>query len=363
MPIRAPRRSGARRESADLRLGVPPRQREFFGDQASAAKPLRPRSHASRSSARHRRDRHRAVLRGRAAALRGPVGRRALSRGAIAHRASPEALHPVTREIIVGGARPTRRRRIQGLLPARRSCAACATLVRSSMRWWCRRRRPPTRSTRSRPIPSSSTAGSAPTPTSSTCSTCARSPCRPHSPATACRSASRCSPRRAATRCSPARPRFHARSGLPLGATRRRSRRCARLPLRRSAGEIAHRRGRRASLRHAAQPRAARARRALSGGATAPDYRAVRAAGTTPPKPGLLRVAAGAGRARSRWRSGRCRRRPSAASSPPSPRRCDRHARARGRPRGEGLSGRGRARRRRARHLDFGGWRAYMAQS
>ena len=60
--------------------------------------------------------------------------------------------------------------------------------------------------------------------------------------------------------------------------------------------------------------------RLLEATATAPDYK-LYALGTTPPKPGMLRVEAGNG-PRSSWRSGRCRRRLSANSSPRSRRRC-----------------------------------------
>ena len=56
-----------------------------------------------------------------------------------------------------------------------------------------------------------------------------------------------------------------------------------------------HRRGRRASLRHGAERRIAGARRTPArGNHTAPDYK-LYALDTTPPKPGMLRVDAGAG--------------------------------------------------------------------
>ncbi len=63
-----------------------------------------------------------------------------------------------------------------------------------------------------------------------------------------------------------------------------------------AAGEIAHRGGRRASVRHGAQLASCGAPRTLSlRGADddAPDYKLYALNGTTPPKPGLLRVAAG----------------------------------------------------------------------
>ncbi len=80
----------------------------FFGDRAAGGR-LR-RGDRARGSARRadRRDRHRAVLRDRAAALRRAVGGGALHRAASRcwHR-RPDAIHPVTREIIVQGARPS----------------------------------------------------------------------------------------------------------------------------------------------------------------------------------------------------------------------------------------------------------------
>ena len=110
--------------------------------------------------------------------------------------------------------------------------------------------------------------------------------------------------------------------------------------------------GRRASLRHAAQRRAQVARRAASsnGPRRRADYRLFALPGTTPPKPGLLRVGAGCGTAIDVeiWalpaeHSGASSRRPAAA--------VDRHADARRRPRRQGLSGRGRGDARRPRHL------------
>ena len=85
--------------------------------------------------------------------------------------------------------------------------------------------------------------------------------------------------------------------------------------------------------------------------ATAPDYRLYALAGTNPPKPGLLRTAAGAGcadRGRGLGDASRAvralRRRDPAAA-------VDRLDPARRRPAGEGLSGRGGSSARRARHF------------
>ena len=78
---------------------------------SATGRPQRPttrRSRASPRSAPDRRDRHRAVLRDRAAALRRAVGGRALSsRSRKLLASSPDAIHPVTREIIAAGTRPS----------------------------------------------------------------------------------------------------------------------------------------------------------------------------------------------------------------------------------------------------------------
>ena len=76
-----------------------------------------------------------------------------------------------------------------------------------------------------------------------------------------------------------------------------------------------HRGGRRASVGHGAQRRIeGAARRLLEATATAPDYK-LYALDTTPPKPGMLRVGPERDR-RSSSKSGRCRRRRSENSSP-----------------------------------------------
>ena len=100
IPIRASGRWSPRRIRQGTRVGVPiASQREFFGDRASAA-PTIGRSRALRRSARDRRHRHRAVLRGRTPALRGPLGGGTLHRAESLLASSPESIHPVTREII-----------------------------------------------------------------------------------------------------------------------------------------------------------------------------------------------------------------------------------------------------------------------
>ena len=72
-------RRARRRCRRDCGIGVPmPGQRLFFGDQASAAAYEAALARPRGARRRHRRDRHRAVLRDRAPPLRGAVGGRAL---------------------------------------------------------------------------------------------------------------------------------------------------------------------------------------------------------------------------------------------------------------------------------------------
>ncbi len=92
---------------------------------------------------------------------------------------APDAIHPVTKEIILSGLRPTAIDAFAAFYKLN-ACAASpitSSRIRSTL-WRCRRRRPPTQSSRCWPIRSSSTAGSALTPISSTCSICAGWRCR-----------------------------------------------------------------------------------------------------------------------------------------------------------------------------------------
>ena len=103
--------------------------------------------------------------------------------------------------------------------------------------------------------------------------------------------------------------------------------------------------------------------RLLEATSTAPDYGFMRfPAATAETRTAPCRI--GQGQRRSRSKSGRCGRKASAASSPPSPRRC-RSARCGSPTAGrEGLPGRGRRGRRGALDISsFGGWRNYLAQA
>ena len=182
-----------------------------------------------------------------------------------ASRPHPDAMHPVTREIIARRRAADRGRRLRGVLQARgaaprRAIAPSPTidaLVAADRADRLHRRAGAGRSDRS------STAGSAPTPISSTCSICAASRCRRRCATTACRSASRCWRRPGSDARLAAIGRvFHADTALPLGALGVPQPPLAALPV---AGRRRDRdrRGRRASVRHAAQRRTARARRAL----------------------------------------------------------------------------------------------------
>ena len=147
---------------------------------------------------------------------------------------------------------------------------------------------------------------------------------------------------------------FHHATGLPLGALKK-SAAAAGADARRTGGApwpIAVVGAHLSGMPLNSELRAAGGR-LIERRATAPHYRLYALSGTKPAKPGLLRVKNGAG-ARSRWKSGRCRRAPSAASSP----RCRRRSRSArsnstDEPRGQRVSGRGRGGRGRARHFQL----------
>ena len=267
---------------------------------------------------------------------------------------SPDAIHPVTREITVAGARPYRRRHLCRAVPAAGAAPASPSApLPISTRWCCRPRRPPTRPRRCWPIRSSSTAGSAPTPISSICSTSAASRCRRRSDPTTSRSALRCWRRPDRTRSSPRIGRvFHADTKLAMGARSLPQPPLAALPARLSGDEIA-----------IAVVGAHLSGMALNGELKALGGRLLR---SRRDRAGLQALCAeaprrqnpaccGSRRARERrsqlelWAlSGgelrKIRRRDSAAA-------VDRHRPSCRRPRRQGFSGRARRRRRRARHL------------
>ena len=180
--------------------------------------------------------------------------------------------------------------------------------------------------------------GSGPTPISSTCSTSARSP----SPGPARRRAAvERDPDRAGRRGRPHRRRrraIHARSGASVRAAPRQ-------PARRrpEPDRIEDRGRRRASLGPAAQSRARRTRRGFL--ARSRDDARTTVCYALPtrlrPSPGCCGSAT-ARAPRSRPRSGRWSRRPSAPSSPGSRRRSASARSGSGRRIGEGISGRGR---------------------
>jgi len=130
-------------------------------------------------------------------------------------------MHPVTRQIILGGAKIGAAEAFAAFYRLE-SCAAFARRRSGrSTPWRCRPCRRCTRSSKCSPIPLRSTARSAPTPISSTCSTYARSRCRPRCVRTARPSASRWLRPPARTRRSFIGRAFHAATALPLGADRR----------------------------------------------------------------------------------------------------------------------------------------------
>ncbi len=71
---------------------------------------------------------------------------------------SPDSIYPVTREITVAGARPTAADTFAALIGCRRCGASPSARLAISMRWCCRPRQPPTQPCRCWPIRSSSIA-------------------------------------------------------------------------------------------------------------------------------------------------------------------------------------------------------------
>ena len=209
---------------------------------------------------------------------------------------SPDAIHPVMREITIAGARPSR----QPIHSAR--CTGCRDCARrpsgrlpASTRWCCRRRRPCIRPRRCWPTRSNSIPASAPIPISSTCSTSAGSLCRRRWPATIPRSALRCSRHGQDAQLASIGRVFHADTKFPMGANKLPQPPLAALPAGVRGDEIAiavvgaHLSG--MALNGELK---ALGGRLLEAARTAADYR-LYALKTTPPKPGMLRVEAGTG--------------------------------------------------------------------
>ena len=212
----------------------------------------------------------------------------------------PKDIHPVTRAIIAPGSKLTAVEAFRGLYRLADLRAAVQTASwRRSTHSWCRPRRLPTPSLISRPIRWVPTPGSARIPTSSTCWTWQGSPFPP-----------RCSTtiRRSALRSSAGRERMHdwralarpimPRRGLPLGALAAEHAPAPPTSATCAVGEIvlavvgAHLSG--MPLNHELTSLGARFLEATE---TSRDYRLYSLAGSTPPKPGLLRVADGQGAA------------------------------------------------------------------
>ena len=250
-------RQSARRRAAQ-------RQRIFFGDKRAEAAYDAALKRCARSAPRSSKS-----ISSRSTKPRGCSTKARGWPSAIGPRSaasSPEAVHPVTREIIVAGARLKRGRHVRRALPAGGAAQAAPSAPSSrSMCWWCRRRRRPTPSRRSRPI------RSAQQPARHLHQF--RQPARSLRPRGAGGDARRrhavrrhaCWRPQGKMRCSRASAAcFMPTPGCRSAPGRWRSLRLRRLPRRRRRSR--GRRGRRASLRHAAQRRTAGARRAPARG-------------------------------------------------------------------------------------------------
>ena len=242
-------RSRARRRRGALRAAAAPPRFRFGVPRERGARLPRRRATPTRSSTRAmatlaalgrpaRRDRLRAVPRGRRPALRRAVrGRAARRRRRACSPSSPSAIiRPVRAHPRERAPRFDAAAALRGPAPAARSCAAPPrrALARRRLPAGADHAAPSFASTRSRPIRSALNARSAPTPTSSTCSIWRRSPCRPDFAPTACRPASTLiGPAGSDARLAAFGSRVHRATSRTLGATgpqplparRRRSRR------------------------------------------------------------------------------------------------------------------------------------------
>ena len=188
---------------------------------------------------------------------------------------SPEAMHPVTRQIILAGAHGTAADAFAALLSARRAAArARSHFPRASMRWCCRRRRPSIRSSRCWPIRSqlNSRLGTYTNFVNllDLCGLAVPASMRPDGLPFG---VTLLAPAGEDAALAAIGRQFHHATGLPLGALKYPQPPLAETPAAPAAGEIMHRRGRCASLRHAAQRRIARCRR--RGSSRAPRQRRI----------------------------------------------------------------------------------------
>ena len=294
----------ARRASPRRCASACPSQAVFSGDAGYGGR-LRSRASAHAQSLGHARraDRLRAAARSRRAALRRPLGRRAPRR----RREAPRPPRPrrSTRRCAASSkaaASSQRHRCVPRPVPAARARAATRARCGSEVDvlHGADRARRIRASPRSMPTRSASTRSWAPTPTSSTCSAGARwrclRPSRPDGLPFGVTFIGRAGSDAALARFGIA---WQQSLDLPLGATGVRRGDAAdgdatpAVPRRRA--DAVDRRRRRAPVRPAAERPAHRARRACCAKRRAPPprYRLFALPGTTPPKPGLLRVGRG----------------------------------------------------------------------
>ena len=297
----------------------------FFGDRGvGAAYERGARSVSPRSARASSRSTSSRSSRRRACSTKGPGWRSAISRSQrSASPRRPNAMHPVTREIIARGARPTRRRRLCGVLPARGAARACATASSPHRRAGAADRadRLHGRRVLADPIQLNSRLGTYTNFVNllDLCGLAVPASMRPRRHAVRHHAAGA---GRAGCALASIGRAFHADTGLPLGAhgscAAARLRRCRRVP---AATKSRSRSSARICPACRSTANCARSARASGGDRDRAGLSALCARGTQPPKPGLLRVAT-ARAPRSRSKSGRCRPRASAASSPRCRRRC-----------------------------------------
>ena len=302
IPIRAHaarRRRAAAAGAADRRAARPA---QFFGDARSRAAFDEALARFAQLGATDRRDRHRAFYETARLLYEGPWVAERYAGGRRFIEASPDAVHPVTRQIIRGRAAVRGRRfralyRLAGLASARDTSLARSTPGGADGAGRLHRRR-----SLADPIQLNSRLGTYTNFVNLLDLAASRCRLRRERRPAVRRHAPRA--RRPDAALAALGRVIPCRTGLPLGATGRRCRR-SRTPPATRAGQIAvavvgaHLSG--MPLNGELQ----RARRPLLGRATAPDYKLYALPGTAPPKPGLLRVARRRGRAHRTSKSGR----------------------------------------------------------